>query len=202
MNTEMLRIPVGVSNRHVHLSQEHLEQLFGAGYNLTFWKDLVQPGQYACKEVVSIVGTKGIIENVRVIGPVRKQTQVEISRTDSFKLGIKPPIRLSGDLEGTPGCVLVGPKGMVSLNSGVIIAARHIHMTPPMANQYGIHDKDQVSVLVDGERGVVFNNVIVRVSQNSALEFHVDLDEANGVWLNTGDLVTMVSKNQTLCLVG
>lgn len=202
MNTEMLKIPVGVSNRHVHLSQEHLEQLFGKGYNLTIWKDLGQPGQYACKEVVSIVGTKGIIENVRVLGPVRKKTQVEISRTDSFRLGIKAPIRESGDLEGTPGCVIVGPKGMVSLDSGVIIAARHIHMTPPIASKYGLCDKDQVSVIVDGERGVVFNNVIVRVHKNFALEMHVDVDEANGAWLNNGDLVTMINKNQTLCLVG
>lgn len=199
---EMLKIPVGVSNRHVHLSQEHLEQLFGPGYELTFWKDLVQPGQFACKEVVSVVGPKGVIENVRIIGPVRKQTQVEISRTDAFKLGVKPPIRDSGDLEGTPGCVLVGPKGMVSLESGVILAARHIHMTPPIASQYGLRDQDLVSVLVDGERGLIFNNVIVRVSKNNALEFHVDVDEANAALLNTGDMVTMLDKSQALSLVG
>ncbi|NLC76282.1 MAG: phosphate propanoyltransferase [Clostridia bacterium] len=202
MNTGMLEIPVGVSNRHVHLSQEHLEQLFGPGYELTIWKDLRQPGQYACKEVVSVVGTKGIIENVRVLGPVRKKTQVEISRTDAFKLGLKAPIRDSGDHEGTSGCVLVGPKGMVSLNSGVIIAARHIHMTPVEAGQYGLHDKDRVSILVDGERGLVFNNVLVRVNKNFALELHLDVDEANSAWLNNGDKVTMINKNQTLCLVG
>jgi len=199
---ELLKIPVGVSNRHVHLSQEHLEQLFGPGYELTYWKDLGQPGQYACKEVVTVVGPKGVIENVRVIGPVRKQTQVEISRSDTFKLGIKAPIRESGDLEGSPGCVLVGPKGMVSLDSGVIIAARHIHMTPPIASQYGLRDKDVVSVVVEGERGVVFNNVIVRVSKNAALEFHVDIDEGNAAVLNTGDTVTMLDKNQALSLVG
>src|SRR5690606_24442185 len=159
---------------------------------LTYWKDLGQPGQYACKEVVTVVGPKGVIENVRVIGPVRKQTQVEISRSDTFKLGIKAPIRESGDLEGSPGCVLVGPKGMVSLDSGVSIAARHIHMTPPIASQYGLRDKDVVSVVVEGERGVVFNNVIVRVSKNAALEFHVDIDEGNAAVLNTGDTVTML----------
>ncbi|NLL18397.1 MAG: phosphate propanoyltransferase [Clostridia bacterium] len=202
MDAGMLEIPVGVSNRHVHLSQEHLEQLFGPGYELTIWKDLVQPGQYASKETVSVVGTKGIIENVRVLGPVRKKTQVEISRTDAFKLGLKAPIRDSGDHEGTSGCVLVGPKGMVSINSGVIIAARHIHMTPVEAGMYGLHDKDRVSVLVDGERALVFNNVLVRVNKNFALEMHVDVDEANSAWLNTGDKVTMINKNQTLCLVG
>jgi putative phosphotransacetylase len=202
MDAGMLEIPVGVSNRHVHLSLEHLEQLFGPGYELTIWKDLVQPGQYASKETVSVVGTKGIIENVRVLGPVRKKTQVEISRTDAFKLGLKAPIRDSGDHEGTSGCVLVGPKGMVSINSGVIIAARHIHMTPVEAGMYGLHDKDRVSVLVDGERALVFNNVLVRVNKNFALEMHVDVDEANSAWLNTGDKVTMINKNQTLCLVG
>jgi putative phosphotransacetylase len=202
MDAGMLEIPVGVSNRHVHLSQEHLEQLFGPGYELTVWKDLGQPGQYASKETVSVVGTKGIIENVRVLGPVRKKTQVEISRTDSFKLGLKAPIRDSGDLEGSAGCVLVGPKGMVSINSGVIIAARHIHMTPVEAGKYGLHDKDRVSVLVDGERALVFNNVLVRVNRNFALEMHLDVDEANSAWLNNGDKVTMINKNQTLCLVG
>lgn len=202
MNTGLLEIPVGVSNRHVHLSQEHLEQLFGPGYELTIWKDLSQPGQYASKETISVVGTKGIIENVRVLGPVRKQTQVEISRSDAFKLGIKPPIRDSGDLKGSAGCVLVGPKGMVSISSGVIIAARHIHMTPSDAGKFGLHDKDRVSVVVDGERGLIFNNVLVRVSKNYALEMHVDLDEANSAWLNNGDKVLMLTKKQALSLVG
>lgn len=202
MSSGILEIPIGVSNRHVHLSQEHLEQLFGPGYELTHWKDLGQPGQFACKESVSVVGTKGIIENVRILGPVRKKTQVEISRTDSFKLGLKAPIRDSGDHEGTSGCVLVGPKGMVSLDSGVIIAARHIHMTPADANMFGLKDKDRVSILVDGERGLIFSNVLVRVHKNFALEMHVDMDEANSAWLNNGDKVTIIDKEQALCLVG
>lgn len=193
-----LEVPIGVSNRHVHLSQEHLEQLFGTGYKLNHLKDLGQPGQYACKEIVTIVGTKGIIENVRVLGPPRKRSQVEISRTDAFKLGIKAPIRESGDHDGTPGCVLVGPKGMVALASGVIIAARHIHMTPDIASKYGIKDKDRTNVLIEGERGLIFHNVIIRVRRDFALELHVDVDEANGAWINNGDMGTILIKNESM----
>ncbi|MGI6552938.1 MAG: phosphate propanoyltransferase [Bacillota bacterium] len=198
-----LEVPVGVSNRHVHLSQEHLEQLFGSGYELVSIKDLGQPGQFACKETVTVVGTKGAIENVRVLGPVRKNSQVEISRTDAFKLGLKAPIRDSGDHTGTPGCVLVGPRGVVTLERGVIIAARHIHMTPAMANQYGLKDKDLVSVIVDGERGLIFNNVLIRVREDFALEIHLDTDEANAALLNNGDKVIMLTNKQdALSLVG
>ncbi|HHX50720.1 MAG TPA: phosphate propanoyltransferase [Clostridia bacterium] len=198
-----LEVPVGVSNRHVHLSQEHLEQLFGPGYELTHLKDLGQPGQYACKETVSVVGSKGVIENVRILGPIRKNSQVEISRTDAFKLGLKAPIRDSGDHSGTPGCVLVGPRGLVALDQGVIIAARHIHMTPAMANKCGLKDKDLVSVIVNGERGLIFNNVLIRVRQDFALEIHLDIDEANGALLNNGDKVIMLTKKQdALSLVG
>jgi len=186
-------IVVGVSNRHVHLSKEDLEVLFGKGYQLTPVKDLRQPGQFAAKETVTIVGPKGAIENVRVLGPIRKETQVEISRTDAFKLGLNPPVRDSGDLDGTPGIVIVGPAGVVVKNKGVILAKRHIHMHPKDAQHYGVKDKDIVKVIVEkGERRLIFDDVLVRVREDFALEFHVDTDEANAAMLNNGDLVYIV----------
>lgn len=186
-------IVVGVSNRHVHLSKEDLEVLFGKGYQLTPVKDLRQPGQFAAKETVTIVGPKGAIENVRVLGPIRKETQVEISRTDAFKLGLNPPVRDSGDLDGTPGIVIVGPAGVVVKNRGVILAKRHIHMHPKDAQHYGVKDKDIVRVIVEkGERRLIFDDVLVRVREDFALEFHVDTDEANAAMLNNGDLVYIV----------
>ncbi|MBO8167555.1 MAG: phosphate propanoyltransferase [Thermoanaerobacteraceae bacterium] len=197
------RVPVGVSNRHVHLSKEHLEILFGEGYELTQIKELSQPGQYAAKETVSLVGPKGIIEGVRILGPVRRQTQVEISRTDSFRLGIKAPVRESGNLKGTPGCMLVGPAGTVTLNEGVIIAARHIHMSPSEAKQFGVEDGDLVSVLVDGERELSFHNVIIRVNEKFRLEMHIDTDEANAALLSNGSQVKILGKSRdALELVG
>lgn len=189
--SEKIQVPVGVSNRHVHLSQEHVEKLFGPGHQLTHLKDLKQPGQFATKEQVTIVGPKGAIEGVRVLGPVRAQTQVEVSKTDCFKLGINAPVRESGVLEGTPGCVLVGPAGVVILDEGVIIAARHIHMHSDFAKEHGIEDKQLVKVIVEGERELVFGNVIVRVSPNYELEFHVDTDEANAAFLKNNDIVTI-----------
>lgn len=188
-------IPAGISNRHVHLSKEDLEALFGEGYELTPIKDLGQPGQYAAQECVTIVGPKGAIEKVRVLGPVRSKTQVEISRTDAFKLGLNPPVRDSGDLDGTPGIVIVGPKGAVIKSEGVILAKRHIHMTPQDAETYGVKDKDIVKVLVDqGDRKLIFDDVLVRVSPKYALEFHVDTDEGNAALLKNGDLVWMVEE--------
>jgi len=186
-------IIVGVSNRHVHLSREDLETLFGKGYELTPVKELRQPGQYAAKETVTIVGPKGAIENVRVLGPVRKETQVEISRTDAFRLGVRPPVRDSGDLEGTPGIVIIGPNGILVKEKGVIIAKRHIHMHPKDAEYYGVKDKDIVKVIVEnGDRRLIFDDVLIRVREDFALEFHVDTDEANAAMLNTGDLVYIV----------
>jgi putative phosphotransacetylase len=183
----------GVSARHLHLSQEHLEKLFGPGATLTCYKDLRQPGQFACEEKVSIVGPKGTFENVRVLGPVRKETQIEISLTDSLKLGLTPPVRDSGDVEGTPGVELIGPKGRVKLERGLMIAKRHIHMLPEDAEYYGVKDKDLVAVLCDTKgRKAVLMDVLVRVNPNYALEFHVDTDESNAVLLKTGDLVHIV----------
>ncbi|WP_369826009.1 phosphate propanoyltransferase [Petrotoga sp. 9PWA.NaAc.5.4] len=188
-------IIVGVSNRHVHLSQEHLEVLFGENYELTPIKPLGQPGQYACDECVDLIGPKGIFQKVRILGPVRKESQVEISRTDSFKLGITPPVRDSGDIQGTPGITLKGPKGEVVLDKGVIIAKRHIHMLPIDAEHYGVKDKDIVSVYCNKEgRRLIFQDVLIRVSEKFALEFHVDIDEANAALLNSGDYIKIIER--------
>ncbi len=183
------KIPIGVSNRHVHVKQSDLEVLFGEGYQLTKKSDLKQPGQYASNEIVTIRGPKGEFEKVRILGPVRNTTQVEISKTDSFRMGIKPPIRESGDLENTPGIELVGPKGTVKLDSGAIIALRHIHMSPKHAQVLGVEDKDLVEVETFGERRCILGDVRVRVSEQFDLEMHVDVDEANACNLNNGDHV-------------
>ena len=188
-------IIVGVSNRHVHLSKEDLEILFGEGYELHPIKDLKQPGQYAAEEVVTLVGPKGKIERVRVLGPVRKETQIEISQTDAFKLGVQPPVRDSGDLDGTPGIKIVGPKGEVETKKGLILAKRHIHMLPEDAEKYGVKDKDLVYVAVEsGDRKLIFGDVLIRVSPKYALEFHVDTDEANAALIKTGDEVKIIEE--------
>lgn len=178
-------IPVGVSNRHVHLSQADMNCLFGEGYQMTKMKDLSQPGQYACKETVTICGPKGAIEKVRVLGPVRSKTQVEVLAGDSFKLGVIPLIRLSGDLRGTPGITLVGPKGSVRITEGLVAAQRHIHMNCEDAKGLGVQDGQVVSVEVNGPRGGIYNNVAIRANDASVLEFHVDTEEANAMNINT-----------------
>ena len=178
-------IPVGVSNRHLHLSQTDLDILFGTGYKLTPIKDLSQPGQFACKETVTICGPKGAIEKVRVLGPVRSKTQVEILTGDGFKLGVTAPARLSGDLAGSPGITIIGPKGSVQTKEGLIVAQRHIHMTPQDAVNYGVHDGQIVDIEIDGPRGGVYANVAVRANDASALECHVDTEEANAMNINS-----------------
>jgi putative phosphotransacetylase len=185
-------IPVGVSGKHLHLSQADLETLFGEGYKLTEMKPLSQPGQFASEEVVNVVGPKGTLKNVRVLGPIRKQTQIEVSRTDAFALGLKPPVKDSGDLAGSLGITLEGPKGSITLNEGVIIAMRHLHLSIPEAESLGLSDKQIVSLKTSGPRGLIFDNVLVRVHQNFALDFHVDTDEANAAFLNNGDKVQLV----------
>ena len=174
-------IPVGISNRHIHLSQADLDVLFGPGYELTKIKDLKQPGQFACKETLTICGPKGALEKVRVLGPLRKATQVEVLLGDSFKLGIKPPTRMSGDLAGSPGCTLVGPKGTVVLTEGVIVAQRHIHMTAAEAAAYGVANGQIVSMEFDGPRCGVLGNVAIRAGEGHSLECHVDTEEANAL---------------------
>lgn len=182
-------IAVGISNRHVHLSQEDLDVLFGKGYQLTRLKDLSQPGQFGCKEIVTICGPKGAIEKVRVLGPVRSKTQVEILAGDSFKLGVKAPARLSGDLQGTPGITIIGPKGSVQTKEGLIVAQRHIHMHSNDARKHGVRDGQIVGIELDGVRGGIFHNVAIRVSNESALEFHVDIEEANAMNLTSSSVV-------------
>jgi len=183
------KVPVGVSNRHIHLSQQDLETLFGTGYELTVRNELSQTGQYAAEETVTIQGPKSSMANIRILGPTRKETQLEISRTDSFALGVKPPVRDSGFLEDTPGITVIGPKGQINLDRGVIIAQRHIHMTEEDAKAFGVKDKDLVSVRMDGERAVVFENVLVRVRNDFVLEMHIDTDEANAAMIGNGQIV-------------
>ena len=185
-------IPVGVSGRHLHLSRAHLDALFGPGYELTKKKDLSQPGQYASEETVDIMTTKGAFTRVRILGPVRKETQIELSLTDAVKLGINPPIRDSGNVAGSPGVVLVGPNGTITLDQGAIAALRHIHMTPADAERFGVKDKDIVKVECPGERGMIMGQVLVRVNDQYALEMHVDTDEGNAACLKTGDKVRIV----------
>ncbi len=188
---EEFKIPIGVSNRHVHVSREDLDTLFGKGYELTKKSDLGQPGQYACNETVTVRGPKGEFKNVRILGPVRKESQVEISLTDSFQLGVKAPVKESGQLDGTPGITLVGPNGSVEMPRGTIVALRHIHMTPEQAAKMGLKDKDIVEVETFGERAGVLGNVLVRVSDKFALEMHVDIDEANACSLKNKDYVVI-----------
>lgn len=170
---------VEVSARHVHLCKEDVEKLFGAGAKLTYKRDLSQPGQFLSEERVDVVGTKNTFKNVAILGPERPSSQVEISLTDSFTLGVQPPVRESGDTSGTPGLVLRGPNGEVTLTDGVIIAKRHIHMTPEDAAELGVEDKQVVEVRALTDRAVTFGDVVVRVSPKFKLSMHVDTDEAN-----------------------
>ena len=186
------QVPVGVSARHIHLTQEDVESLFGEGYRLTKKKDLMG-GQYACNETVTIVGLKlRAIENVRVLGPVRKASQVEISATDAMKLGIAAPIRESGNVAKSAPIAVVGPKGVLYMKEGCIVAMRHIHMSPADAMAAGGKDGDIVSVKADNERGTVFNQVKIRVNDSFTLEMHIDTDEANASKIKTGDMVTII----------
>lgn len=185
-------VPVGVSARHVHLTQADLEVLFGEGYQLTKKKELMG-GQFASNEQVTLVGLKlRAIENVRILGPCRKASQVEISKTDALKLGIKAPVRESGNTVGSAPIALVGPKGVLYLNEGCIVAQRHIHMSPADAAAAGVKDGDIVSVVAENERGTTFNHVKIRVHDSFTLEMHIDTDEANAGKIKTGDMVTIV----------
>lgn len=185
-------INVGISNRHIHLSARDRDILFGKDYKFTYIKSLSQKGQFAAKETVTLIGLKDSMENVRILGPERKHTQVEISRTDMYKLGVNAPVRDSGDIEGSPGIILLGPKGIVELKRGVICAKRHIHMNPEDAAFFNLKDKENVWVRVDNERGLIFGQVLVRVHESFSLEFHVDTDEANSAGLKNNDKVEII----------
>ena len=175
-----LAIPIETSARHIHMCQKDFEILFGEGRTLTYKAERSQPGQYVCEERITVKGPKGTFENVAILGPFRSETQLEISMTDSRKLGIPGIIRQSGDTKGTPGCTLAGPLGALDLDHGVIVAKRHIHMTPVQAMQLNVKDNDDVFVITESyERSLIFADVVVRVSPKFALAMHVDTDEAN-----------------------
>ena len=191
-------IPVGISNRHIHLSKADLETLFGEGYELTPAKELSQPGQYACKETLTLVGpSMRAIEGVRVLGPLRKESQVEISMTDSYTLKVKPPVRESGKIAGSAPVTIIGPKGTVSLKEGCIIANRHIHMSPSDAASFGVKDGDYIDIdAFNGTRKTRWFDVQIRVNENFRLEMHVDTDDANAVGLKNGCKVTVAKDNK------
>lgn len=191
MDTEM-KIMVETSARHVHLTQADLDTLFGAGYTLTSKKDLSQPGQFACVEKVEVVGPKSSLK-MSILGPVRPETQIEVAKTDARALGIDAPLRMSGDLEGTPGSKIIGPKGEIEVQKGVIVAKRHAHMTPEQAVEYGVTDGEAVGLRMEyNDRALIFGDVIVRVSKTAGLAVHIDTDEANAAGLTgtvDGDIV-------------
>jgi len=189
-DSNRLDINVGVSSRHIHLHEDHVKILFG--HDLTCYKDLTQPGQYACNEKVDLVGPKGTIKGVRVLGPTRRATQVEVSKTDSIILGLDVPLRMSDDIEGTPGIKLVGEKGEIILDKGVIVAKRHIHMSPEDAEKAGVTNGEMVWVSANTPRKLVMGDIVIRVSKTFALDFHIDTDEANAAWLKSGDKIRIV----------
>lgn len=187
-------IKVEASGRHVHLSREAVDALFGRGYNLVPVKELSQPGQFACRERVKIVGPKGEFSGVAVLGPERPETQVEISKTDTRVLGIDAPVRESGSTEGTPGITLVGDKGQITLSKGVIIAKRHLHLTPEDAEKFKVKDKETVRVRIFTDRSLIFDDVVVRVSPKFASYMHIDYDESNACNLGSNSLARIVKE--------
>ena len=186
-----LDIPVGVSNRHCHLTEEHFKILFGRQAEPKKVKAIKQPGFYAAEELISIQGPKGVLHKIRLVAPYRAHTQIELAVTDAFAIGLKPPVRESGDVKGSAGAILIGPQGRVEIKEGVIVAQRHLHFSPSEAAAWGMASGEVVRVRAGtgGGRSVVFEDVVVRVSDKYSLEFHVDTDEANTAGLKTGDVV-------------
>jgi acetate kinase len=192
VQTDDLRIPIAISGRHAHLCQATIDALFGPGYHLAPRNPLQQLGQYAARETIALVGPHGRIDHVRVLGPPRHEDQIEISRTDEVTLGLPAPLRISGDLQNTPGVTVEGPQGRVSLTHGLVCALRHIHMSPADAARLGVHDHDVVRVAVDGPRQVVFGNVAVRVAETFRLQLHLDTDEGNAAGVECGTTARIV----------
>lgn len=189
----MKKIPVGISGRHVHVTKEHLEILFGQGYELTVMKDLSQPGQYAANEKIDIMSPEGkLLAGVRILGPVRPASQVEISRSDALRFKFEAPVRSSGDVKGSGPATLIGPKGKVELSEGVIIADRHIHFSVDEAKAYGVVDRQMVSIKIGGIKPGILDNVLCRVHPNFRLDCHLDTDDGSAFMLNTGDEVELV----------
>mgnify|MGYP001202575320 CR=1 FL=1 len=184
--TGLPSVLVEVSARHLHLSRPDLDVLFDAGYELTGKKPLSQPGQFAAEETVRVAGPRGHMDNVRILGPVRGDTQVELSMTDCFHLGIQPVLKMSGDIEGSPGTILFGPAGHTEIKQGVIVAKRHLHITPSDAENFGLADGQEISVRIDSPRGGILENIAVRVSEKFSTALHLDTDEANALGIKTG----------------
>lgn len=180
-------VPIGVSARHIHLSQEHLDVLFGKGYQLHSDRELTQRGQYASEERLKLIGPKGVIEKVRILGPVRLKTQVELARTDALLLGVKAPVRESGFLERAADVVLEGPAGSVNATESAIVALRHLHMGPEDSWRLGVRAGQKVCMRIEGERGGALHNTVVRIHPTFTLDFHIDTDEANALGVVTGD---------------
>lgn len=185
-------VKIGVSNRHVHLCENDLKILFGENFSLGVKKELVQPGEFASDSVVTIKTDKSCIENVRVLGPLRSYTQVEVSKTDAFKLGINPPVRDSGDLEGSAGITIIGPNGSVDLDKGCIIATRHIHITPNEVHEFSLDGLKSVDVRLPGLKGGILYNVQLKISPNYAFEMHIDTDDANAHLVKSGDIAEII----------
>lgn len=185
-------IPAEVSARHIHISEGDLQILFGPNYFLKKYKDLSQPDQFAAEETVRLIGPKRVLENVRVLGPCRSSTQVEISKTDAFYLGVQPVLRISGDIEGTPGILIVGPKGSVNISKGVIVAKRHLHIEDELGESWGLKNNSIISVRVSGSRSLIFNEILVRRGKGHKLALHFDTDEGNAADLKTGDVVELL----------
>lgn len=191
----MKKIPLGISGRHIHVSQEHLEILFGEGYQLTKFKDLNQPGQFACEERVDVISPAGReLNGVRILGPVRKETQLEISRSDAIRGKFDAPVRSSGSIKGSGAATIVGPKGKVAIKEGVIVADRHIHFSPEQAKEFGVIDREVVSIRVGGEKPGILDNVLCRVHENFTLDCHLDTDDAAAFGLVTGDEAELVKE--------
>lgn len=188
------KVPVGISVRHIHLTRSNIDWLFGRNYQLTPKKALSQPGQFACEECLDVIGPKGVLTKVRVLGPERNATQVELSQTDCRTIGITAPVRDSGDLEGTPGIKLRGPLGEIEIPKGVIIADRHIHMSPADAERFGLKDGDRVKVKIDGVKPGVMEHVLIRSGEKHRLDMHIDTDDGNAFMLKQGQLVTVLGK--------
>jgi len=196
------RIPVGVSVRHVHLSQEDLEVLYGPGAELHSMRDLYQPGAFAAKETVALIGPKmRLMERVRILAPLRKQTQVELARTDAIFLGVDAPLRMSGDIAGSAPITIIGPKGVVELKEGCIRAMRHIHMNPKEAAYFGLKDGDSVKLRVGGPTAVTFENVVIRVSDNTLLEVHLDTDEGNVADIHCNQEVEIIKEDNIRAII-
>jgi len=190
------KVKVGISNKHVHLNEADLAALFGAGHKLTVKKQLSQPGQFAAEEMVDVVGPKGTLKGMRILGPTRKESQVELAMTDARVIGLSLPIRESGVLDGSPGVKLIGPKGELELAKGAIIALRHIHLSVSQAKEAGVKDKDWVTVKTSGSRPLIFENVLIRSGDAHLSEMHVDTDEGNAAGLKNDDMVEILGKQE------